>query len=130
MAYEVQAGVSVSFKAGEDLSSAQFKFVKLDSSGEVVACTAVTDIPIGVLQNTPTDGQIAQVAVSGGTKVKAGGTAAPNDLINVSASATAVKLTAGSTGSTSYVVGRFLADAAAGATVSAVIDCANPARGA
>lgn len=132
MAYEFSNySVKVSLKAGEDLSAAQYKFVKLDAAtGNVVACSDVTDIPAGVLQNNPVSGEVAEVLITGGTKIKAGGSASPGDLINTSASATAVKLTAGPTGSTNYVVGRFLTDAAAGQIVTAAINCANPARGA
>ena len=52
MAYESNAyALKITLVAGADLSSAQYKFVKLDSNGAAVVCSAVTDVPVGVLQN-------------------------------------------------------------------------------
>ncbi|HVH39236.1 MAG TPA: hypothetical protein VM764_04355 [Gemmatimonadaceae bacterium] len=61
--------------AGADLSSKQYHQVKLDSNGKVVACSATTDVPIGVLQNAPdnTLEKAAVVACGGTTKLVAGG---------------------------------------------------------
>lgn len=60
--------------AGEDLSSWQYKPVKLASTaGEVVKADDVTDIVVGILQNDPTDGQAAHIAGPGSiSKVIAG----------------------------------------------------------
>lgn len=62
-------------KSGADLSSKQYHFVKLDSSGNVVACSATTDVPIGILQNAPdnTYEKAAVVACGGTSKLVAGG---------------------------------------------------------
>lgn len=130
MAYESSQPVKISLKAGADLSAEQFKFVKLNSSGDVVVAAATTDRPIGVLQNTPTSGQVADVAIAGITKVKAGGTASVGNPVFTSASATAVTATIGSAASTFYVQGTFLEDASAGQIVSVVINSANSGRGA
>jgi len=47
------AGVQdLTFKAAEDLSSAQFYFVSLDADGKVQACGA-NGLAIGILQNAP-----------------------------------------------------------------------------
>lgn len=74
--------------AGADLSAQQFRFVKLDSSGNVVAIAAVTDRSIGVLQNKPTSGQAAEIAIDGVVKVKSGiaGAIAPAAVIKTDAS--------------------------------------------
>ena len=73
MAYEISNySVKVTLVAGADLSALQYNFVKINSSGQAVACAAATDIPVGVLQNAPTSGQEAEVLIVGGTKIVAG----------------------------------------------------------
>jgi hypothetical protein len=131
MAYEFSnSAVKVTRTAGADLSGAQYKFVKLDNgTGNVVAVNDATDRPFGVLQNAPTSGQAAEVTIVGGTKVQAGGTASVGQPLFSNASAVAVTLAFGTTGSAAYVVGTFVEDAASGAITSAVIDCANAGRG-
>ena len=55
--------------AAADLSSSQFKTVKLASTaGQVKAVAASTDEGIGVLQNAPKSGEEAQVACLGVVK--------------------------------------------------------------
>ena len=59
-----------SFLAGEDLSSWQYKGVKLSSTeGEVLKCDAAGDIELcyGVLQDKPESGEEALVATDGAT---------------------------------------------------------------
>ena len=131
MAYEFSnAAVKVSRVAGEDLSADQYKFVKLDNgTGNVVAVDGATDRPFGVLQNDPASGEIAEITIVGGTKVEAGGTASVGQPLFSNASAVAVTLGVGTTGSAAYLVGTFVEDAASGAVTSAVIDCANAGRG-
>lgn len=131
MAYEFSnAAVKTTFTAGEDLSAKQYYFVKIDNGdGDVVAVSAATDRPIGVLQNAPTAGQAAEVTIVGGTKVKCGGSASAGQALFASASATAVTLAFGTTASAAYSVGTFIEAAAAGDIGSVVIDCANAARG-
>jgi hypothetical protein len=86
MAYEINPyALKITLVAGADLSAAQYKFVKLNSSGQAVLCSAVTDRPIGVLQNNPTSGLEAEVTVSGGTKVVAGGTVAIGNAVGTNA---------------------------------------------
>jgi len=131
VAYEFSnAAVKVSRVAGEDLSADQYKFVKLDNgTGNVVAVDGATDRPFGVLQNDPASGEIAEITIVGGTKVEAGGTASVGQPLFSNASAVAVTLGVGTTGSAAYLVGTFVEDAASGAVTSAVIDCANAGRG-
>jgi hypothetical protein len=87
MAYEISNySVKVSLVAGADLSTKQYTFVKLDSSGQAVAAAAATDIPIGVLQNAPTSGQEAEVLIVGGTKIVAGAAIGEGALVGTSAS--------------------------------------------
>jgi hypothetical protein len=58
-------------EAGADLSALQYCFVKM-SSGKAVSCDTAGEMAIGVLQNNPTSGEMAVIAVSGKTYVKAG----------------------------------------------------------
>ena len=44
MAYEKDQD-TLSLPAGEDLTAKQFRFVKFDTDGTVIACTATTDRP-------------------------------------------------------------------------------------
>jgi len=131
MAYDFSnSAVKASFTAGENLSAKQYHFVKIDNgTGDLVAVSGATDRPIGVLQNAPTSGQIAEVTIVGGTKIKAGGSASAGQACFASASATAVTLAFGTTASAAYSVGTFIEPAASGAITTAVIDCANSARG-
>lgn len=131
MAYEFSnAAVKVTRTAGADLSTAQYKFVKLDNgTGNVVLVNGATDRPFGVLQNAPTSGQAAEVTIVGGTKVECGGTASVGQPLFSNSTALAVTLAFGTTGSAAYVVGTFVEDAASGEISSAVIDCANAGRG-
>ena len=131
MAYEISNySVKVTLVAGGDLSALQYTFVKLNSSGNVVAAAAATDIPIGVLQNAPTSGAEAEVLVVGGTKIVAGAAIGEGALVGTSSAGKAVALVAG-TDTTKYVVGTLLTESAAdGNIVTAVINCANPGRAA
>jgi hypothetical protein len=131
MAYEFSnSAVKVSRVAGEDLSAAQYKFVKLDNAdGTVKTVNGATDRPFGVLQNSPIAGQIAEVTIVGGSKVEAGGSASVGQALFSNASALGVTLAFGTTGSAAYVVGTFVENAASGAITTAVIDCANSGRG-
>jgi hypothetical protein len=131
MAYEISNySVKVTLVAAADLSTKQYTFVKLDSSGLAAAAAAATDIPIGVLQNAPTAGQEAEVLIVGGTKIVAGAAIGEGALVGTSSTGKAVALVAG-TDTTKYVVGTLLTESAAdGNIVTAVINCANPGRAA
>ena len=131
MAWEIPVLV-ISLKAGADLSAAanQFKFVELDSSGDVTVCDSATDKPVGVLLNTPASGATAEVGVLGIFKVQGDADLAKGDLIGTSADGQADAKTPG-TDTTEYVVGRVLEDnAAAGGYATCLINCLNPHRAA
>lgn len=120
--------IVVTFEAAADLSGSQYRFVKLDANGKVVAVAAITDIPVGVLQNTPTSGQAAEVVVLGGTKLVATAAIALPALLGVDTVGKGKKIAAGTDG-TQYIVGQ--ADEAAGnanEVISALVNCINPAR--
>ncbi len=128
MAYEISNySVKVSLVAGADLSTKQYTFVKLNSSGQAIAIAAITDIPVGVLQNAPTSGQEAEVLVSGGTKLVAGEAITLPAFLSVTSAGKADKIAVSDT--TQYVVGQALTAAGADAEViTAVVNCSNPTR--
>lgn len=132
MAFEIVPYVlKVTRIAGADLTGSQYLFVKKGTNpGEIVACTAATDVPFGVLQNAPASGAEAEVVVIGGTKIKAGAALAEDAVIGTDTSGRAVALTVG-TDTTKYSVGRMLAlTGAANEIGTAVVDCAAPGRAA
>ena len=124
MAYEGAQIKVGQWTASADLSSKQFHFVKMSGNNTVDVTSAITDKTIGVLQNTPTSGQSAEVCVFGVTKVVADGTLAAGNLIGSSADAQADAIVAG-TDTTVYVVGQALEAAAAGNTVTMFFNPSN-----
>jgi hypothetical protein len=128
MAYEISNySVKVTLVAGADLSAKQYQFVKLNSSGEAIAIAAITDVPVGVLQNAPTAGQEAEVLVAGGTKLVAGEVITLPAFLSVTSAGKADKVA--TTDTTQYVVGQAITAAGAGDDViTAVISCLAPTR--
>ena len=136
MAYEGQQPVILpGVVSGADLSAAAtaFKFVKFSTAPAVILCSAVTDIPCGVLQApapTSATGQPVQVVALGVTKLQGDGTASVGDLVGPDASGQAVKI-AWATDKTAFVAGYILnrdAAGAAGSLLTAVINCINPPK--
>jgi len=62
---------TISLVAGEDLSSSQYYFVAVDSSGQAVL-TGDDGNPVGVVQNKPESGQAATICVYGISKLYIG----------------------------------------------------------
>lgn len=52
------------FEANGDLSSYQYRFVKLEAAGTVAIC-GNGEVPLGILQNDPEDGEMAKVMLMG-----------------------------------------------------------------
>lgn len=130
MAYEINPyALKITLVAGADLSSDQFKFVKMDTNGKAVLVSGATDRPIGVLQNAPKSGEEAEVTIVGGTKVKAGGNLSEGSVVKTSAAGLAVACTVG-TDTTHYILGTSLVDGANGEIVTAVVNCASAGRAA
>lgn len=116
--------------AGADLSSDQYKYVKLSTTDTVILCAAATDVPVGILQNAPTSGQEATIMVTGISKVNSDAALSIGNLIGTSADGQADAKTAG-TDTTQYVVGVVLeASGAAGELATATVNCLNPHRAA
>ena len=134
MANEAPINFQRTFTAGADLSANQYKFVKLDSSGNIVACSATTDIPIGVQQNNPSaSGRAVVVMLQGVTKMVASAAISIGAAVGTSSGAKAVSLTFPTSGTyaapTVYVGGRALTAASAdGDVFTAIVDCARPSR--
>ncbi len=124
MAYESSLIMAGSLTAAADLSSNQFYFVKLASATTVNVCTAITDLPIGILQNAPTSGQSAVVAIFGISKASADGTIAAARWIGTSADSQAAGITPGSD-TTQYVMGQAIQAASAGDTFTMFLNPSN-----
>jgi hypothetical protein len=120
MSFE-QPGFQISRVANADLSAAQFKLVKLVAGGKVDLCTAVTDRPIGVLQNKPKAADVAQVMVVGESKLWAGGTVAVGDVLGTDTSSRGVTYVGG-TDTTKYGVATSLEVGAVGQLIAALVD--------
>lgn len=101
------------FIAGEDLSSAQFKFVTLEADGQVDLADADAENCIGVLINDPASGEAATVVISGKTMVTAGGSVTAGDEVCTDTSGDAVELSTSSS-ATAITMGYALEDAADG----------------
>lgn len=130
MAYEINPyALKITLVAGADLSADQYKFVKMNSSGQAILVAALTDRPIGVLQNAPLSGQEAEVTIIGGTKLKAGATVSEGSIIKTSAAGLGIVAVPG-TDTTHYIVGTSLVDGVNGDIISAVVNCASAARAA
>lgn len=121
----------LTFISSGDLSTGQFKFVKFSATDTVALCSALTDVPCGVLQNAPdAAGKPAVVCVFGQTKVSSDAALAAGALIGPSADAQADARVIG-TDITHYVVGQVSkASGAAGEMAEALINCLNPHRAA
>ena len=131
MAYEIaNSAVKITLVAGADLSAKQYYFVKINTSGQAVLCSGLTDKPIGVLQNAPTSGKSAEITVVGGTKIVASASLDEGVAIGTTAAGKAGAKTVG-TDTTNYIVGNVIQAAGADLDVlTAVINCASPARAA
>jgi len=129
MAYEISNySVKITLVAAADLSALQYHFVKLDSAGKAAAVTAITDRPIGVLQNAPTSGQEAEVLVTGGTKLVASEAITEGAIVSTSAAGRGDSIAAG-TNDTQFILGTALTEVAAnGEILTAVVNCSSAAR--
>jgi hypothetical protein len=130
MAYTGQQLMLQGLKASASLTTKQFYFVKMSGEGTVTVCSGATDKPIGVLQNNPASGEAALICCVGVTKVSGDADLGYGDLIGTSGDGQADAKTPG-TDTTEYVVGSVLVgNGAAGGLITAVVNCAAPARGA
>lgn len=91
-------GRVVSKVAAADLSDNQYRVQKLDSDGKLADVTASTDVPYGILQNTPVTNEAASVATigSGSSKMALGEVVDEGDLVSFDADGKACAAAAGS----------------------------------
>ena len=73
--------LDLSYEAAEDLSSDQFRFVVLNSSGQVRRPDSEAEIAHGILQNAPASGAAASVRVIGVSKLVANAALAIGKLV-------------------------------------------------
>lgn len=85
---------SVSLIAGADLSAQQHNLLVINASGQAVLAGAAADVD-GVLFNAPIAGRVAEVAIDGIVKVRAGGAFAAGANLTSNASGQAVAATTG-----------------------------------
>lgn len=62
--------LDLTYPAAEDLSNDQYRFVVLNSSGQVRRPDSATEVALGVLQNAPGSGEAAVVRVIGVSKIQ------------------------------------------------------------
>lgn len=131
MAYEIAStAVRITLPAGADLSTSQYLFVKINSSGNAVLCSAATDKPIGVLQNSPVSGGEASITVVGGTKLVTNAACDEGTVVGTASSGKGAPYVAG-TDTTKFIVGSvILASGADGELATVIVNCASAARGA
>jgi hypothetical protein len=72
--------LDLSYEAGEDLTSDQYRIVRV-SDGKVYRPDTAGDVPLGVLQNAPAQGEAASVRLIGVSKIVFGETVAENEWI-------------------------------------------------
>jgi hypothetical protein len=104
MATEVPGFMITGYTASADLSSSQYRAVKITAVRTVGPVAAITDKFIGVLQNAPTSTQTAQIMHSGRSKVEASAAITAGDTVGVSANGRAVTIAPG-TATTQYILG-------------------------
>lgn len=85
--------LSKTYPANGDLSSYQYRFVKLESAGTVAIC-GNGEVPLGILQNDPEDGEQAKVMIFGISNLVAHAAISVNDKLGSQASGRAVAVTA------------------------------------
>jgi hypothetical protein len=84
------------FVADTDLSSYQYRAVKLDSDGEIILASDANDRAVGVLQDAPSAaGRGCLVAVGGVTKAIAGAAITAGSAVEVGTGGKFVTLTTG-----------------------------------
>lgn len=128
MAFEQPGFKPTGLAAAADLSTQQFRAVKMTAALTVGAIAAVTDVPVGVLQNNPNAaGQAAEVMTSGITRMVAGAAIAVPSSLTIDATGRAVTATLG-TDTTKHIIGQPLEAAAAAGDIIAVLINITPNR--
>lgn len=126
MAYEVP-GFKMTLVAGEAMATAQYKFARITANNTASIGTDLTDIPCGVIQNSPPSGAAVEIMVTGISKIKvgAGGAVVAGNLIGCDAEGCAVAVDPDGVNDY-YYVGQVLEGAGAGEICTALVNCATP----
>ena len=128
MAWDLEGtAITVTMAAGGDLSSDQYKFVKVSAANTVILCTGATDNPLGILLNKPgAAGREALVLVAGIGKVIAAAATVSNGTIQLGTDGNG-KAEAKTVTGTGRVVAQPL-NAASGANevITVAVNCLNP----
>lgn len=104
MASTAQPNLILNLLAASDLSSSQYKAVKVDSSGTVAACGAAENA-IGFLHNTPVSGAVCEIATfGGGARAKAGGTITAGDQLETDSNGDVIVATGAAENIVAYAV--------------------------
>ena len=96
--------------ASEDLSTSQYKILNVSGDNTVALRVAAGAGVLGILDNSPKNGENATVVVAGLTRCMAGGTVAAGSWISVTASGTGLATTSGQ-----YILGKSITGVASGA---------------
>ncbi len=83
------------FIAGESLATSQFKFVTLESDGQVDLADAAGERCLGIVENDPASGEAATIVMSGKTRITCGGTVAAGAQLQTDASGDAITAASG-----------------------------------
>ncbi len=125
MAFDGQQVNPPGIVSGIDLTAAQYQIVKLSAAKTVILCSAVTDVPFGVLQNTPRAGQAASVCTHGVSKCVVGAAVTFGAILGTDLNGRAVAYAPG-TDTTKYAVGTVIEPGAAALGVATVqVDISN-----
>lgn len=127
MAYELPLFKLAGLRAAADLSACQYHFVTITGEGVVNVCSAITDVPIGVLQNKPAEGATCEIVAIGVTKVVTEENLSAGQLVSTNANGHAILCEPGSD-KTVYIAGTALADSTSGETTSIFVNLGAPAR--
>jgi len=121
----------VTAAANADFSAKQFYVCKMSASPAktILLPTAVTDRPIGIVQNDPGLGKTASILVSGISKFVAGGNIAVGDNLGLKNDGTLVKVTPG-TDTTVFLVGVAIEAGVSGDILTGVFSFAAAGRAA
>ena len=126
MAYE-QPCFKFSATSLVDMRTNQFHFVNIAADDTVTLCSALTDIPCGILQNTPNVGETAEVLAIGISKLRtgAGAALAAGNLVGTDALGEGVTVDPDGAAD-NYYAGQVLAGSNASEICTVLINCINP----
>lgn len=109
---------TITLEAGSDLSAKQYHFVLVANDGQIDAVASAGGDADGVLQNDPSAaGQAACVAISGVTKVYAGGSITRGQKVQADNGGKALTAASGD-----HVLGRALTSGESGEIIEVLLD--------